>query len=70
MENDRTYSRLYWKKGADHIQRLTGICTICGAEFMNGNPFAASYCPACAEKIKRKKAAERVRKHRERQKNK
>ncbi|HPS61364.1 MAG TPA: hypothetical protein PLE33_08930 [Candidatus Cloacimonas sp.] len=64
--SEREYSRRYWKK-QEGGYIMTGICTLCGAEFNNGNAAAASYCQPCAEKVKREKTAARVRRYRERQ---
>jgi len=58
----------YWEKGKDGVNRLVGICTICKKDFKNGNVFASSYCPECAEQIKREKTRERVRRHRSKSK--
>jgi len=65
-ENERAYSRMFWKRQDNGVFLMTGICTLCGAEFNNNNIGAASYCQPCAEKVKREKTAERVRRYRER----
>lgn len=68
MQKDtRKYSPWGWHKDADGIHRPEGKCTLCGELFRCENMGAASYCPACAAKVKREKTAERVRKYRERQ---
>ena len=60
--------QLYWDKRADGINYLTGNCISCGAPFMAGNIYAASYCPPCAEKIRREKTAARTRLYKARKK--
>jgi len=67
MNDQRQHSERKWEKRANGVYLLTGICTKCGADFNNDNVYAASYCPSCAERIRREKTAARVKRHRERQ---
>ena len=60
--------RLYWDKRADGVNYLTGNCISCGAPFMSDNTYAASYCPPCAEKIRREKTAARTQLYKARKK--
>lgn len=61
----------YWKKKPKEdgksgcIWLAVNTCTICGAEFNNGNVAASKYCPACAKEVQAKQNRERVRRHRE-----
>lgn len=67
----RTYAKLYTEKEkGDPYTRfiLTGTCTLCGKAYRNNNLFASSYCPECANSVKREKTRERVRKYRAKQK--
>lgn len=64
---DKKYSDIKWIKSADNVFRPVATCTICKKEYQNNNAFASSYCPICAERIKKEKTAERVRQYRERQ---
>ena len=57
-----------WKKVATSHYLAVNTCNICGKEYSNGNVMASLYCPECAAKVKREKTAERVRRHREKQK--
>lgn len=43
-------------------------CERCEKEFSSGNTFASSYCQECSAEIKKEKTRERVRRHREKQK--
>lgn len=45
-------------------------CERCNEEFNNGNIFAAKYCPECSEEVKKEKTRERVRRFREKNKEK
>jgi len=55
-----------WKKGTDGVYIPTGICSICGKEYTNGNAPASLYCLECSKEITKKKTAERVRRYRAR----
>lgn len=57
-----------WKEIATSHFLAVNTCKICGKEYNNGNVMASLYCPSCADKVKREKTAERVRRYRERQK--
>ena len=61
-------SRWRYKKIARGHYLAVAICSLCGAEYTNGNVGASKFCPVCAAKVKREKTAERVKKHRERRK--
>jgi predicted amidophosphoribosyltransferase len=61
----RKYTEFYWNKCADGVYRPVGICSVCGKEYKSDNIGASSYCPECAARIKKEKTAERVRRFRE-----
>lgn len=56
--------RWHYKQISRGHYLAVGTCSVCGVEYSNNNVSASLYCPACAEKVKREKTAERVRKHR------
>ena len=60
--------RWTYKQTARGHYLAVAICSLCGAEYANGNVAASKFCPACAAKVKREKTAERVKKNRERRK--
>ena len=61
--------RWHYKKIARGHYLAVAKCCLCGTECSNNNVAASLYCPACAEKVKREKTAERVKRYRERRKN-
>lgn len=50
------------------INIATTVCTVCGAEYRNGNVASSLYCPDCAKRIRAEKNRERVRRFREKNK--
>ena len=53
-----------------YVLRATGICSICGSEFQNDNVAGSKYCDKCRQAEYNRKNRERVRRFRDRQRQK
>lgn len=60
----RIYSKIKWEKVKDRVNIPAAACVRHGRPYQNGNVFVSSYCPECAEDVRREKTRERVRKFR------